>query len=254
MKQHEATFTEAADPQEASAVNEEPNPSEKSRCSQLNKKGEPCKAWAMHADPLGRCPAHAGVALKNLDPVRAQQASAENRKQRVEARKLSVLDWTAKKLEEKAEQIVDSYLRAGEQGDWRALDALVNRVYGRATERIEQVAGESEVDRALKQLSREDLQAMVQKGRQEQEVRAIMRVMTAEERDEFLGRMAPEERREVLGERDLAEQRERERREEMRLRGFDPDDPRPKEAGTPEDFAWKDRRIARLRAVEQEAV
>lgn len=48
MKQHEATFTEAADPQEASAVNEEPNPSEKSRCSELNKKGEPCKAWAMH--------------------------------------------------------------------------------------------------------------------------------------------------------------------------------------------------------------
>src|SRR5438034_203773 len=86
----------ARNPQEASAVNEEPNPSGKSRCSQLNKKGEPCKAWAMHDDPLGRCPAHAGVALKNLDPVRAQQVSAENRKRRVEARKLSVLDWTAK--------------------------------------------------------------------------------------------------------------------------------------------------------------
>ena len=95
---------------------------------------------------------------------------------------------------------------------------------------------------------------MVQQGRQELEVKAIMRVMTAEERDEFLGRMAPEARREVLGERDLAEQRERERREEMRLRGFDPDDPRPKETGTPEDFAWQDQRKARLRAVEQEAV
>jgi hypothetical protein len=157
-----------------------------------------------------------------------------------------------KKLEEKAEQIVDSYLRAGEQGDWRALDALVNRVYGRPTERIEQVTGESEIKSALKQLSKEDLQAMVQQGRQELEVKAIMRVMTAEERDEFLGRMAPEERREVLGERDLAEQRERERREEMRLRGDDPDDPRPKETGTPEDFAWKTRRKARLRAVDEE--
>jgi hypothetical protein len=252
MKQHEATFTEAADPQEASAVNEKPNPSEKSRCSQLNKKGESCKAWAMHGDPLGRCPAHAGVALKNLDPVRAQQVSAENRKQRVEARKLSVLDWTARKLEEKAEQIVDSYLRAGEQGDWRALDALVNRVYGRPTERIEQVTGESEIKSALKQLSKEDLQAMVQQGRQELEVKAIMRVMTAEERDKLLGRMTPEEQREILGERELAEQRERERREEMRLRGDDPDDPRPRETGTPEDFAWKDRRKARLRALAAE--
>jgi hypothetical protein len=159
-----------------------------------------------------------------------------------------------KKLEEKAEQIVDSYLRAGEQGDWRALDALVNRVCGRPTERIEQVTGESEIKSALKQLSKEDLQAMVQQGRQELEVKAIMRVMTAEERDKLLGRMTPEEQREILGERKLAEQRERERREEMRLRGDDPDDPRPKETGTPEDFAWKDRRKARLRAVEQEAV
>jgi hypothetical protein len=31
-------------------------------------------------------------------------------------------------------------------------------------------------------------------------------------------------------------------------------DPRPKETGTPEDFAWKRRRKARLRAVEEEAV
>jgi hypothetical protein len=249
MKQHEATFTEAADPQEASAVNEEPNPSEKSRCSQLNKKGEPCKAWAMHDDPLGRCPAHAGVALKNLDPVRAQQVSAENRKQRVEARRLSVLDWTARKLEEKAEQIVDSYLRAGEQGDWRALDALVNRVYGRPTERIEQVAAESEVNSALKQLSTEDLQAMVQWGRDELEVKAMMRVMTPEERHQLLGRLAPEERDEILA----REQRERaEERERLRPQGLDPDDPRPKETGTPEDFAWKDRRKARLRAVQDE--
>src|SRR5205823_959421 len=41
-------------------------------------------------------------------------------------------DWTARKLEDRAEEIVDAYLRAGvDQGDWRALDALVNRVYGK---------------------------------------------------------------------------------------------------------------------------
>jgi hypothetical protein len=125
-------------------------------------------------------------------------------------------------------------------------------VYGRLTERIEQVTGESEIESALKQLSKEDLQAMVQQGRQELEVKAIMRVMTAEERDKLLGRMTPEEQREILGERELAEQRERERREEMLLRGDDPDDPRPRETGTPEDFAWKDRRKARLRALAAE--
>jgi hypothetical protein len=78
----EATFTSAADLQEASGVNAEPNPSEKRRCSQTNKKGEPCKAWALKDDPLGRCPAHAGVALQNLDPAKAQQRSAQVRRER----------------------------------------------------------------------------------------------------------------------------------------------------------------------------
>jgi hypothetical protein len=41
-------------------------------------------------------------------------------------------------------------------------------------------------------------------------------------------------------------------RERFRLQGMDPDDPRPEETGTPEDFAWKDRRKARLRAVEEQ--
>jgi hypothetical protein len=122
-------------------------------------------------------------------------------------------------------------------------------VYGRPTETIEQVTGESEIKSALKQLSKEDLQAMVQQGRQELAVKAMMRVMTPEERHGLLGRLAPEERDEILG----REQREREEmRERFRLQGLDPDDPRPKEAGTPEDFAWKTRRKARLRAVDEE--
>jgi hypothetical protein len=90
---------------------------------------------------------------------------------------------------------------------------------------------------------------MVQQGRQALAVKAMMRVMTPEERHELLGRLAPEERDEILG----REQREQEEmRERFRLQGMDPDDPRPEETGTPEDFAWKDRRKARLRAVEEQ--
>jgi hypothetical protein len=41
-------------------------------------------------------------------------------------------------LEEQAEAIVAAYLTAGlEQGDWRALEALVSRVHGRPVERVE---------------------------------------------------------------------------------------------------------------------
>ena len=90
---------------------------------------------------------------------------------------------------------------------------------------------------------------MVQWGRDELEVKAMMRVMTPEERHQLLGRLGPEERDEILA----REQRERaEERERLRPQGLDPDDPRPKETGTPEDFAWKDRRKARLRAVQDE--
>jgi hypothetical protein len=40
--------------------------------------------WALKDDPPGRCPAHAGVALKHLDPAKAQKRSAEVRKERNE--------------------------------------------------------------------------------------------------------------------------------------------------------------------------
>src|SRR5437762_517080 len=47
--------------------------------------------------------------------------------------------------EDRAEEIVDAYLRAGvDQGDWRALDALVNRVYGKPKETIATEAPEPE--------------------------------------------------------------------------------------------------------------
>jgi hypothetical protein len=194
-------------PPTGEAHNEEAPKAEKRRCSQLNKKGDPCKAWALKGDELGRCPAHAGVALKNLDPVAAQQASAESRRERVEARKMSVLDWTARKLEERAEEIVEAYLRAGQQGDWRALDALVNRVYGKPTERLVTEPPKPRWEQEMDELSLEELEALRAKYRTEPR------------------------------------------------KPVEPDpDPRPKETGTPEDFAWKARRKARLRAVEEKAV
>lgn len=98
----------------------------------------------------------------------------------------------AKKLEERAEEIVDAYLRAGvDQGDWRALDALVNRAYGKPKETIatEQPQG-SNVSRFLDQLSMEELEALSKRGRLES--------LSAEEMREQLRRFSPEERRDWL--------------------------------------------------------
>ena len=50
---------------------------------------------------------------------------------------MSYLDRCARAVDEHAEEIVQTYLDAGRQGDWRALDSLTMRVFGRPTERLE---------------------------------------------------------------------------------------------------------------------
>jgi hypothetical protein len=92
--------------------------------------------------------------------------------------------------EERAEEIVDAYLRAGvEHGDWRALDALVNRVYGKPKEAVVTEEAESPAERALKQMSTDEVEAYLRGARRMSEVRAA----TPEERRELLRRWNDED-------------------------------------------------------------
>jgi hypothetical protein len=76
--------------------------------------------------------------------------------------------WTAKKLEERAEEIVDAYLRAGvDQGDWRALDALVNRVYEKPKETVVSEQTVPEWERQLDDFSTDALTRIVHKDNPE---------------------------------------------------------------------------------------
>jgi hypothetical protein len=52
-----------------------------------------------------------------------------------------------------------------DQGDWRALDALVSRVYGKPKETVAVEREESPLDRRLREMSTEELEAIVQRGR-----------------------------------------------------------------------------------------
>jgi hypothetical protein len=64
--------------------------------------------------------------------------SARKRHERAVERRKTLLDRMAEALEEQAEAIVAAYLTARlEQGDWRALEALVSRVHGRSVERVD---------------------------------------------------------------------------------------------------------------------
>jgi hypothetical protein len=44
---------------------------------------------------------------------------------------LSALDWAAKLVEENGRELAESFLSAARNGDWRAADALMNRIYGK---------------------------------------------------------------------------------------------------------------------------
>src|SRR5262249_54568799 len=109
---------------------------EKRRCSFVTRPGEPCPVLAMHDSDPPACPAHGGK-LRG-DPHVAARASGRKRHERAMERRKSVVDRMAEALEEKADAIVTAYLAAGlEQGDWRALEALVSRVHGRPVEKVE---------------------------------------------------------------------------------------------------------------------
>ena len=66
---------------------------------------------------------------------------------REEARK-TALDRLVEKLEAHADEILDTYLMAIRGGDWRAAEALYDRVYGTSTQRHEVEASRGPIPQA----------------------------------------------------------------------------------------------------------
>lgn len=75
------------------------------------------------------------LTLADVRKGRAVQA-ARQRERRDEARK-TALERLAEKLEAEADTILATYMAAIRDGDWRAAEALYDRVYGKATQRQE---------------------------------------------------------------------------------------------------------------------
>jgi hypothetical protein len=44
---------------------------------------------------------------------------------------MTALDWAARLVEENGRELAESFLSAARRGDWRAADALMNRIYGK---------------------------------------------------------------------------------------------------------------------------
>jgi hypothetical protein len=123
-------------------------PPQKRQCAAIKRNGERCGAWAV--TDRDQCAGHLrlGASAEDADAVRrlGTQRSAEVQRDRAEERKKSLHDHISAALSTRAEEIVAAYLEAGlDRGDWRALEALVTRQFGKPTERVEVSEGEVDV-------------------------------------------------------------------------------------------------------------
>ena len=110
----------------------------------MEQERRPCAAPALKGAAL--CLAHSG--RTRLDSAKGAQRSAEVRRAKAEARRETLQDKLARKLDEHADEVVAAYL-AGIRSDdpnraYRAADAWISRVHGRPKETVENVTAPDE--------------------------------------------------------------------------------------------------------------
>jgi hypothetical protein len=49
---------------------------------------------------------------------------------------MTALDWATKIVEENGRELAESFLAAARNGDWRAANALMNRIYGKPEQAV----------------------------------------------------------------------------------------------------------------------
>jgi hypothetical protein len=82
---------------------------------------------------------------------------------------MSALDWAAKLVEENGRELAESFLRAARNGDWRAAEALMNRIYGKPEQALISVAPPNpavEMIRSLSLAEKLELLRSLQRGEQ----------------------------------------------------------------------------------------
>lgn len=133
-------------------------PPDDRRCTGISKTtGDRCTAY--RARDLDVCAGHGRLGLAG-DPERYSseggKARAAIQQERARKRGLTAKDLLAQKLEEHAEEVVDALLQAIRDGDWRAGEAWLTRVYGKPAE--PEKGADAGLD--LTQLSASELEAM----------------------------------------------------------------------------------------------
>jgi hypothetical protein len=84
------------------------------------------------------------------------RVSVERRRERAVARKRTALDWAAHTVEENGRELAESCLSAARNGNWRAAEALMNRIYGKPEQALVAHVAPSPVLEIVRSLSLDD--------------------------------------------------------------------------------------------------
>jgi hypothetical protein len=108
-------------------------------CRATNARGEPCRSTSV--DDGGLCAFHGRrTPLGSVEVAReAGLVSVKRRRERAAERRRSALEWAAIAVEEHGRELAQSFVDAAKRGDWRAAEALMNRIYGKPEETVRQV-------------------------------------------------------------------------------------------------------------------
>jgi hypothetical protein len=105
-------------------------------CLATNAKGEPCRSTSV--DETGLCAFHGRRSPVGTAETahQASRAAVEVRRKRAAERKRTALDWAAHIVEQNGRDLAESFLSAARNGDWRAAEALMNRIYGKPEQAV----------------------------------------------------------------------------------------------------------------------
>lgn len=78
-------------------------------------------------------------ALTPEDRAKGTQKAKENREKKRAIKEMNLKELLAAEIERRADEIAEVFFKAVNSGDWKAAEALLNRVYGRPKETVETI-------------------------------------------------------------------------------------------------------------------
>jgi hypothetical protein len=95
---------------------------------------------------------------------------------------MTALDWAARLVEQHGQELAESFLNAARDGDWRAADALMSRIYGKPEAAVVAHVAANPAAAVLKSMSLDEKLELLQRLQQgDTSARAVPAIVDPDE-------------------------------------------------------------------------